>query len=226
MRRILILLFTLLVCVPVFAQEAPKEKPADAPKEITPEQLWAALIAGNKIYVAGAVSYNLLKDERQATAGGQSPPVTIVSCSDSRVPPELIFNQSLGTLFVVRSAGNVVDDFGIASIEYAIALGYTKLIVVLGHQSCGAVIASLGAGDGGSPALNELATRIRSSFIGVNFDPGNPANVQKAVEMNARAAAVSLIARSKVIRDAAFTGKLKIVTANYDMTTGEVKGID
>lgn len=226
MRRILILVFTLLVCVPVFAQEAAKEKPAEAPKEITPEQLWGALLAGNKVYVAGAVSYNLFKEERQQTAGGQSPPVTIVGCSDSRVPPELIFNQSIGTLFVVRSFGNVVDNFGLASIEYAIALGYTRLIVVLGHQSCGAVIASLGGGDGNTPALNELATRIRSSFIGVNYDPANPANVQRAVEMNARASAVSLLARSKVIRDAALTGKLKIVTANYDMTTGEVKVID
>ncbi|HJQ38733.1 MAG TPA: carbonic anhydrase [Thermoanaerobaculia bacterium] len=223
MRRILILTLTLLVCVPVFAQEKSAEP---KPREITPDQLWTALLAGNRIYVTGAVSYNLLKEERTQTAGGQSPPITIVGCSDSRVPPELIFNQSLGILFVVRSAGNVVDDFGLASIEFAIAKGYTKLIVVLGHNSCGAVLASLGGADGGSPALNELAARIRSSFIGVTYDPGNPANVQKAVEMNARAAAASLLARSKIIRDAALTEKIKIVTANYDMATGEVKQID
>jgi carbonic anhydrase len=223
MRRILILAFTLLVCVPVFAQEKPAEPKG---QEITADQLWKILLAANKTYVAGSLSYTGLKQEREQLTGDQAPPVTIVSCSDSRVPPELIFNQSLGTLFVVRSAGNVVDDFGLASIEFAITKGYTKLIVVLGHSSCGAVVASLGGADGGTPALNELATRIRSSFVGVTYDPGNPANVQKAVEMNARAAAASLLAHSKLIRDAVLTEKIKIVTANYDLKTGEVKQID
>ena len=225
MRRTFMFTLTLLVCLPLFAQEAAKPA-APKPNEITPDQLWTILMAGNKTFVAGSVSYTTLKQDREQVAGGQSPPVTIVSCADSRVPPELIFNQTLGALFVVRSAGNVVDDFGIASIEYAIAKGYTKLIVVLGHKSCGAVVASLGGADGGTPALNELAQRIRSSFIGIPYDSRDPANVQKAVEMNARAAAASLLARSKLIRDAAATEAIKIVTANYDTSTGEVKRID
>jgi carbonic anhydrase len=223
MRRTFITTLTLLVCLPLFAQEKPA---APAAKEITPDQLWSVLEAGNKTYVAGAVSYNLLKIEREQLADHQSPPVTILSCSDSRVPPEVIFNQSLGTLFVIRSAGNVVDDFGLASIEFAIAMGYTKLIVVMGHTNCGAVVASLGGGDGGTPALNELAMRIRSSFVGIPYDSRDPANVRKAVELNARAASASLLARSKVIRDAVLTEKIKIVTANYDLKTGEVKRID
>ena len=225
MRRIFMFTFTLLVCLPLFAQEAAKQE-APKPKEITPDQLWTILLAGNKTFVAGLVSYTSIKQDREQVAGGQSPPVTIVSCSDSRVPPELVFNQSLGTLFVIRSAGNVVDDFGIASIEYAIAKGYTKLIVVLGHKGCDAVVASLGGADGGTPALNELAQRIRSSFLNIPYDSRDPANVQKAVELNARAAAASLLARSKLIRDAAATEAIKIVTANYDTSTGEVKRID
>lgn len=184
------------------------------------------LEAGNKTYVAGAVSYNLLKDERKQFAGQQAPPVTIVSCSDSRVPPELIFNQSLGTLFVIRSAGNVVDEFGLASVEYAVSQGYTRLIVVLSHTSCGAVVASLGGADPSSPALTALATRIRSSFVGIPYDSRDPKNVQRAVELNAKAAAASLLAHSKIIRDAALTGKVKVVIANYDLTTGEVKRVD
>ena len=220
MRRILIIAFTLLVCTPLVAQEQPK------PPEITPEQLWSALLQGNKGFVAGTVSYTELKAERDQFAGGQVPPVTILSCSDSRVPPELIFNQSLGVLFVVRSAGNVADDFGLASIEYAIAQGYTKLIVVLGHESCGAVVASLGGGDPTTPALTALATRIRSSFAGIPYDPKDAANVQKAVEMNARAAVASLLAHSKLIREAVLGGKVKVVAANYDLNTGEVKKLD
>jgi carbonic anhydrase len=220
MRRILIIAFTLLVCTPLVAQEKPQ------PPEITPDQLWSALLQGNKGFVAGTVSYTELKAERAQFAAGQAPPVTILSCSDSRVPPELIFNQSLGALFVVRTAGNVADDFGLASIEYAIAQGYTKLIVVLGHESCGAVVASLGGGDPTTPALTALATRIRTSFVGIPYDPKDAANVQKAVEMNARAAAASLLAHSKLIREAVLGGKVKVVSANYDLKTGEVKKLD
>ena len=216
MRRILIITLTLLVCVPLVAQQ----------KEITPDQLWAALVQGNKVFVAGAVSYNLLKQERDEFDEHQAPPITILSCSDSRVPPEIVFNQSLGVLFVVRSAGNVVDDFGLASIEYALAMGYTKLIVVLGHENCGAVVASLGGADPSTPAMTALSMRIRSAFIGIPYDSRDPVNVQRAVEMNARAAAASLLARSKLIRDAVATEKIKIVTANYDLNTGEVKRID
>lgn len=230
MRRILIFIVTLLVCVPVFPQDAAKAPAKEAAKEtsreITPEQLWVILQAGNKTYVQGTVSYNLLKQEREQLADHQSPPVTILSCADSRVPPELIFNQSLGALFVVRSAGNVVDDFGLASIEFAVAMGYTKLIVVMGHGKCGAVVASLGGADPSTPALTALATRIRSSFIGIPYDAKDPANVQRAVELNARAAAASLLAHSRLIRDAVATQKVKIVAANYDMSTGEVKQLN
>ena len=226
MRRILIIAFTLLVCVPLVAQEKPAAAPAPPPLQITPDQLWTALLQGNKVFASGAVSYNLLNEERGQLVNNQAPPITILSCSDSRVPPELVFNQSLGALYVVRSAGNVVDDFGVASIEYAVTLGYTRLIVVLGHESCGAVVASLGGADPTTPALSALAIRIRSSFVGIPYDSRDPVNVQRAVELNARAAAASLLARSKVIRDAVATEQVKIVTANYDLNTGEVKQVD
>ncbi|HKR64745.1 MAG TPA: carbonic anhydrase, partial [Thermoanaerobaculia bacterium] len=149
-------------------------------------------------------------------------PMTILSCSDSRVPPELVFNQSLGTLFVIRSAGSIADTYGLASIEYAISEGYTHLIVVLGHENCGAVKASMGAGDPESPHLLALATQIRQSFVGVKWDPKDPEAVKHAVEANTRASVAALLAQSRVIRDAAMSGKLKIVAAYYDLDTGEV----
>jgi carbonic anhydrase len=154
------------------------------------------------------------------------PPITVLACSDSRVPPELVFNQSLGTLFVVRTAGNVADEFGLASIEYAIANDYTKLIVVLGHENCGAVMASLGGGDAVTPALKALATRIRMSFVGIPYDPKDAANVRKAVEANTRASAAQLLAASSLIREAAGTGKVKIMTAYYDLHEGVVKKVE
>ncbi|HVE70092.1 MAG TPA: carbonic anhydrase [Thermoanaerobaculia bacterium] len=228
MRRALIIL--LLAALPLLAQQqpaapAPAQPPA-TPPTIGPQQFWAALLQGNQGYVAGKIAYDNLKEERAMFKENQLPPVTVLGCSDSRVPPELVFNQSLGSLFIVRSAGNVVDDFGLASIEYAIAQGYTKLIVVLGHENCGAVKASLGGADPSTPALRQLATRIRTSFVGVPYDSRDPANVKKAIEANTRSSAAYLLAASTLVRDAEATDRIEIVTAYYSLTTGEVKKLD
>lgn len=218
MRRWSAFVITLVVCIPLLAQEAQRRP--------QPEMLWDALVMGNKQFVAGKVVYDKLKEERHQFHEHQFPPMTILSCSDSRVPPELVFNQSLGALFVVRIAGNVAGDYGVASIEYAITQGYTSLIVVLGHQNCGAVKASLGGDDPGSPHLLALAQRVRQSFVGLTWDARDPAVVKKAVEANARASATALLAQSKIIRDAVMTGRVKIVAAYYDLESGEVRKLD
>jgi carbonic anhydrase len=199
---------------------------AIAQESITPDQLWSAMLQGNKQFVAGKIVYDNLKAERDLLRDSQYPPITVLSCSDSRVPPELIFNQSIGGIFVVRSAGNVADDFGVASIEYAISQGWTKLIVVLAHEECGAVKASLGGADPGSPALLALARRIRTSFVGIPYDASNKENVHKAAEANARASAAQLLAHSFMIRDAVATGRIKIMTAYYELSTGQVKTVE
>ncbi len=214
------LILALLSSLPLAAQEQPQQQ------EVTGDVLWKALLAGNKQFVGGKIDYDNLKAERDQFDEQQFPPMTILGCSDSRVPPELVFNQSIGTLFVIRTAGNVADTFGLASIEYAISEGYTKLIVVLGHENCGAVKASLAGDDPSSPNLLGLAQRIRTSFVGFKWDPKDSAIVQKAVEANARASAAQLLAQSRVIRDAVMTGKVQIVSASYDLNTGEVKALD
>ena len=201
------------------AQE-PAREPAAPPQ---PSALWNTLARGNRDFVAGRIAYPNLTSLRAELRTHQAPLVTILGCSDSRVPPELVFNQSLGSLFVVRSAGNVADEFGIASIEFAVANGYTKLIVVLAHEECGAVKAAVRHDDPGTPALRDLVKRIRMSFGGLNWDESEPALVDHAIEANARAAAASLLAESTVIRDAVFGGKLQIVSAYYDFDTGEVR---
>lgn len=222
MRRALVILF--LAALPLLAQQQQPQPAAEA--TIGPQQLWAALLQGNKTFVAGKIVYDGLKGEREMLKDNQFPPITLLSCSDSRVPPELVFNQSLGALFVVRSAGNVVDDFGLGSIEYAISQGYTKLIVVLGHSNCGAVKSSLGGADPSTPALKELARRIRSSFVGIPYDARDAANVRKAEEANTRASAAYLLAASTLIRDAEAADRVDIVTAIYDVATGEVKKLE
>ncbi|HEX2122659.1 MAG TPA: carbonic anhydrase [Thermoanaerobaculia bacterium] len=221
MRRLFII--TVLICSPLLAQQT---TPPAAEPSITADQLWSALMTGNKVYVAGSITYSDLEAEREQLKDHQTPPITVLACSDSRVPPELIFNQSLGALFVVRTAGNVVDDFGLASIEFAIANGFTRLIDVLGHHDCGAVKASLGGADPQTPAMTQLATRIRASFAGIPYDSRDAANVKKATEANARASAAQLLAMSKLIRDSVLTDRVKIVPAYHDLGSGVVKAID
>ena len=215
MRRASFVVLVLFIALPSIAQES-----------ITPEQLWSALLQGNKEFVAGKLTYDKLKEERTLFRETQMPPITVLACSDSRVPPELVFNQSLGALFVVRTAANVADELGLASVEFAVANGWTKLIVVLGHEDCDAVKGALGGGDPTTPALKSLATRIRTSFVGVPYDARDAANVRKATDANTRAAAAQLLAGSSLIRDAAATDKLKIATAYYELVSGEVKKID
>ena len=153
MRKFIVGTFVALLSVSAFAQ--------------TPDQLWTELMAGNQLFVKGGqVVYDSMRDTRTGLANGQNPPVAILSCADSRVPPEILFQKTLGQLFVLRVAGNVEDTFNVASLEYAVSQGWTKLIVVMGHTDCGAVSSSLTAPrpDQPTPSLHDLILRIRSSF--------------------------------------------------------------
>jgi carbonic anhydrase len=181
------------------------------------DALWQSLMDGNRAYVAGKITFDHLGDLRHSSADHQNPPVTVLSCSDSRVPPELIFNRSLDQLFVIRVAGNVAADFELASIEFAIANGYTKLIVVLGHENCGAVKAAMASGEPPTPSLAVLVRRIRESFT------TKPASLDAAIGMNARASAAYLLSHSKVIRDAVDSKKVGLVVAVYDLDSGAVE---
>lgn len=176
-----------------------------------PDALWSALMAGNHRYVGGSLEYRTLRERRHATAASQNPPVTVLSCADSRVPPELIFDRTVGDLFVVRVAGNIADDFELASLEFAIANGWTKLIVVMGHEECGAVKAALEAGDPPTPSLVALVTRIRESL----HHDADRESLRTATDANARYTAEYLTTHSAVIREAVRQGKVKIVSAYY-----------
>lgn len=184
-----------------------------------PADLWQTLMKGNADYVHGKLLYQHLDRQRDANAEHQHPPVTVLSCSDSRVPPELMFDQSVGDLFVIRVAGNVVDPFNLASVEYAVDNGWTKMIVVIGHESCGAVKAALSDKDPDSPSLKALVEKIRD-----NLGRKKPKE-KEAIEMNARATASQLVGESEIIRKAVDAGKVKIVTAYYSFD-GKVHRLD
>lgn len=178
------------------------------------ESLWDDLMAGNTRFVGGSLDYCALRQLRNATAGGQSPPTSILSCADSRVPAELVFDRSIGELFVVRVAGNVDETFGVASLEYAVLNGWTKMIVVMGHSDCGAVQASLTEPKPGqpTPALYALIVRIRKSF------KTTPRDLREATIMNINFTA------EQMARNPQFKG-VPIVKAYYDVASGKVERI-
>ncbi len=154
---------------------------------------------------------------RNSLITGQEPYAIILGCADSRVVPELAFDTGLGELFTVRVAGNVANISSIASIEYAVAHCGTKLIVVLGHQSCGAVTAAIAGGDNGFN-LNHLLSHITPAINASNKD----ASVNEVVVKNAELTATDLMNESLIIKSAVETGEVRIVAAYYHLDSGKV----
>jgi carbonic anhydrase len=220
MRRPISVLAVFFVALPLFAQTFP----APWPKPLNPDAYWQTLMTGNATYMAGALPYTGLQAQRDANVGGQNPPVTVFSCSDSRVPPELIFGRGIGDLFVVRDAGNIASPFDIASIEYAIAHNWTRLIVVMGHEDCGAVKAALDPDDPATPSLVALVQRIRESFIGWPNWTG-PDRTERAIKANARSSAAYLLAHSAVIRKAVLEHQVGLIVAYYNLKSGKVEEV-
>ena len=149
---------------------------------------------------------------------GQSPYAIILSCADSRVVPELMFNAGMGELFVVRVAGNVANTSSLASMEYAVAHLGSQLIVVIGHQNCGAVTAAVKGGDNG-PNLNHLLEHIKPAIKG-SSDPGA---VDEVIRKNAELTMQVISRDSEIIRKAVDSGTVKIVPGYYHLDTGEVE---
>lgn len=173
---------------------------------------------GNDRFVSDKLDGKLQDSSRRdSLTGGQQPYAIVLSCADSRVVPELAFDTGLGEIFVVRVAGNVANSSSIASIEYAVAHIGTQVIVVLGHQSCGAVTAAMGGGDNGYN-LNHLLSHITPAIAA--SDEG--ASVTDVVKKNAEMTATELQNRSAIIRDAVAAGKLKIAPAYYNLDSGKV----
>ena len=162
----------------------------------------ARLVAGNQRYVADTLQRELQDPERRdSLTGGQKPFAIILSCADSRVVPEMIFDTGLGELFVLRVAGNVANTSTIASIEYAVAHLGTKLIVVLGHQSCGAVTAAIAGGDNGYN-LNHLLSHIQPAI-----SSSDDSSVDGVVRENAVKTCQELANRSDIIVISGYDGR-------------------
>lgn len=154
---------------------------------------------------------------RAELAAGQAPSAIVLGCADSRVAPEIAFDMGLGKLFVVRVAGNVADTASIASIEYAVAHLGSRLIVVLAHESCGAVGAAL-AGEDAGKNISHLLEHILPAVEAENSD-----DVNAIARLSARLNAERLTSDSEILRDAVAKDGLRIVTAFFHFTTGAVE---
>ncbi|MBI5380643.1 MAG: carbonic anhydrase [Opitutae bacterium] len=188
---------------------------------ISPAAALAKLTEGNQRFVAGTATHpGQTGTRRTEVAAGQHPFAVILTCADSRLSPEIIFDQGLGDLFVVRNAGNLLDDLMLGSIEYAVEHLHAPLVVVLGHTKCGAVSAAVAGGE--APGhIKHIVEALTSAVSMAKKKPGDP--VDNAVRINAKLSAASLAQAGSIIGDAAKAGHVKVVAARYDIATGQVE---
>ncbi len=191
----------------------------------TPDQALQALKDGNLRFVSGNVLNQDFKKQIEATAGGQRPFAGVLSCLDSRVPPEIVFDQGIGDIFVGRVAGNIEDTNMIGSFEFAGELVGVKLLVVMGHTSCGAVAGACAGAELGNltalldeiePAVEVIRTRIESGEV------CDAPHIDHIAEENVRKTIADIRDASPVLVNLEEAGKLKIVGAMYDVSSGVV----
>lgn len=194
---------------------------AAANESLTPLE---RLESGNERFASGEPARLHQSFERRSeVARGQAPMAVIVGCADSRVPPELVFDQGLGDLFVVRCAGNVLGAAALGSIEYAVEHLGCELVVVLGHERCGAVDAVLKGGElpGHLAAFVPVISRVLLEAEHLGGDV-----LDQAVRLNARRIAGDLRASDPILLELVHARKLTIVAARYDLDTGAVEWLD
>ena len=204
----------LSACLPLLLSAAAKPKiSADIALEI--------LMAGNSRFVAGRLTHpDQTTARRKDLALGQQPFAIILTCADSRVSPEIYFDQGLGDIFVLRNAGNLLDDHTIGSIEYAVEHLGSGLILVVGHSKCGAVGAAVAGGDapGHIPSIVES---IKPAVAASASEAGD--KVDNAVRANARLVAAALRQSEPILGEAVKRGHVKVVAARYDLASGRIE---
>lgn len=204
---------------------------AESQSQMTPEMALELLKEGNQRFLRGTPRERKLNQQVIETAYGQYPFASIIGCIDSRVPTSLIFDQGIGSLFSARVAGNIVNDDILGSLEFACRLAGAKLVVVLGHTSCGAVKGACDQAELGN--LTALLSKINPAVLAVT-DPENPeertsknaAFVDAVALENVRLTVQNVRTYSNVLRSMEKEGAIKIIGAMYDVATGEVRFLD
>ncbi len=199
---------------------------------IQPEKALEMLKAGNRRYVTGSRMKDpgVSTDTRKILLKGQAPFATILSCSDSRFPPEVFFDAGLGQLFVIRNAGNQFSVDVLGSIEYASLHSTPRLIVVMGHQACGAVTGAVKfirqPESGETPALNSVVCNLIPAVLIAGKKDVNITEeklIEEATRENVRLVCRSILQSSEPLRKMAASGKLKIIGAYADLESGKIE---
>lgn len=190
-------------------------------RSLSADEALEELLAGNRRYIAMRQLYPRQNQmRRQALLDGQYPFAAVLSCSDSRVPSELIFDQGLGDLFIVRTAGHVIDPLILGSLEFAVHVLRVPLIVVMGHAQCGAVTSAV-KGQSLPGNIRAIAEALQPVIAGVRDSAGDP--VLNATHANAIHTADRLIHDSAILAEAAAQDRLKIAPAYFDLKTSTVQ---
>jgi carbonic anhydrase len=212
----------LLLGTSAFAKQA--KAPPKPENVLSPDASLKRLLEGNKRYVEGISRRHDFKHEREALAGGQNPFAGILSCADSRIAPEYAFDSGRGDLFVCRVAGNFASDETVASLEYAVAVLATPLILVLGHDSCGAVDAAIKSLKDDKPLpghMPSLVTAIAPAVKAVSGQAGD--TLGNAIRQNVADNVAKLRTATPILSAAVEQGKLKVVGGIYRLKTGRVE---
>ena len=191
---------------------------------LTGRQVWQRLMEGNMRFVQGLFQGRNLLDLRRTLAKGQQPEAAVLSCSDSRVPAEIIFDQSLGDLFVVRTAGLVLDPTSIGSLEYAVAHLHVPLLVIKGHEGCGAVTAAVEHPEATEGNIGAIIAQISPAVAQARQDGNNGHDlVEAATDIHLKYLEETLFQVSPIIREAIDAGRLEVVVAKYFLHAGQVQ---
>jgi len=217
-------LATGLLAAPVLARNDCAVFTRETQAGVTPDAALKRLQEGNARFVVGETIHCDLRQQVRETAKGQAPFAAVVGCIDSRVPPELVFDQRIGDIFAARVAGNIVNDDILGSLEFATQLAGSSLIVVLGHTECGAIKGAVD--DAKLGHLTGLLAQIRPSLAALKYE-GVPSSrdkalVQRVAERNVQDA-VARTARAPVLAARVQAGQLKVVGAMHDVATGAIR---
>ena len=192
----------------------------------TPGRALEQLKEGNTRFAGEKMQFpNISAKRRAETAGGQKPFAGILTCADSRTAPELIFDQGIGDLFVARVAGNICDDTIIGSFEISVEHFSTSLIVVMGHQSCGAISMAIG-GEADSPNTLKILSQIKPAIeLAKQENPDFEIDdlVDASAKINAKMTAEDLIKNSMLIQEKIASGDLQVMAAYYSLDSGRVE---
>lgn len=191
------------------------------------DDAWGRLVAGNKRYASDkGVNCGDNFDRRLALVAGQRPFAVVLACADSRVAPELVFDQRVGDIFVVRVAGNIADTASLGSIEYAVSHFAPRLLVVMGHEKCGAVEAAVAAIEGKAHLTGhvaEIVGQIEPAARTAMTQPGDLLN--NAIAANIRLVVAKLRASAPVIQPAVAAGNLRVIGVRYGLGSGIVSTV-